>query len=330
MTAVSAKDTPAATGTRRRRSGSAGLRWRRRITAATMLAPGLVGLAVFFLYPLVANVFYSFTNFDLTSPPVWIGLRNYQYLFTQDPRILTAAGNTLWFVVILVPVRIVCSLAIALLLTRRKRASGIWRTVFYVPALVPPVASVVAFVFLFNPGTGPVNTFLRLLGIHGPLWFNSPALAKPSLLLLGVWMMGDIMVIFLAALLDVPRDQYEASTLDGANAAQRFRYVTIPHIAPVLLFAAVTGVIAALQYFTEAAVASSVASGKTGIDAGPGQLLGYPNDSLLTFTQWMYVQGFTSFQLGYAAAMAVVLFVVAALVMGLLLRRIGLFGRKVG
>jgi multiple sugar transport system permease protein len=329
MATVSAKDTPAA-GTRSRRSGSAGLRWRRRITAATMLAPGLVGLAVFFLYPLVANVFYSFTNFDLTSPPVWIGLRNYQYLFTQDPRILAAAGNTLWFVVILVPVRIVCSLFIAVLLTRRKRASGIWRTVFYVPALVPPVASVVAFVFLFNPGTGPVNTLLRLLGIHGPLWFNSPTLAKPSLLLLGVWMMGDIMVIFLAALLDVPKEQYEASTLDGANAAQRFRYVTIPHLAPVLLFAAVTGVIAALQYFTEAAVASSVASGKTGIDAGPGQLLGYPNDSLLTFTQWMYVQGFTSFQLGYAAAMAVVLFVVAALVMGLLLRRIGLFGRKAG
>lgn len=306
-----------------------GTRWRRQLPAWLMMLPGLIGLAAFFGYPLVANIYLSFTNYSLTGSPVWIGLRNYEYLFTQDPRILTAAGNTLWFVVILVPVRVVCSLGIAMLLTRRKRAAGLWRTLFYVPALVPPVASVVAFVFLFNPGTGPVNTLLRALGIPGPLWFNSPELAKPSLLLLGVWMMGDIMVIFLASLLDVPRDQYEASALDGASPPQRFWYITIPNIAPVLLFSVVTGVIAALQYFTEAAVASSVASGKTGIDAGLGQLLGYPNDSLLTFTQWMYVQGFTSFQLGYAAAMAVVLFVVAGAVMGVLLRRMGLFGRKV-
>ena len=303
-------------------------RLRARLPIWSMMALGLIGLAVFFVYPLIANVYYSFTSFDLVSPPSWIGLRNYTYLFTQDSRVGTAALNTLWFVVFLVPIRIVCSLGIALLLTRRKRAAGFWRTLFYIPALVPPVASVVAFVFLFNPGTGPINTLLRSLGIQGPLWFNDPALSKPSLLLLGVWMMGDIMVIFLAALLDVPRDQYEASALDGANAGQRFRFITLPNIAPVILFSAVTGVIAALQYFTEAAVASSVANGKTGIDAGPSQLLGYPNDSLLTFTQWMYVQGFTSFQLGYAAAMAVILFVVAAIVMAVLLRRLGLFTQK--
>ncbi|GHJ38097.1 carbohydrate ABC transporter permease [Streptomyces sp. TS71-3] len=293
-----------------------------------MMALGVIGLLVFFLYPLLANLFYSFTNYDLASPPKWIGLRNYSYLFTQDPRVGRAALNTLWFVALLVPVRIACSLGVAMLLTRRKRAAGFWRTLFYVPALVPPVASVVGFVFLFNPGTGPVNTVLRALGVKGPLWFNDPSLAKPSLLLLGVWMMGDLMVIFLAALLDVPRDQYEASALDGAGGWQRFRYVTLPNISPVLFFAAVTGVIAALQYFTEAAVASSVANGKTGIDAGPDQLLGYPDDSLLTYTQWMYVQGFSSFQLGYAAAMAVVLFVAAAAVMAVLLRRAGVFRQK--
>ncbi|WP_241691495.1 sugar ABC transporter permease [Streptomyces sp. GZWMJZ-114] len=301
---------------------------RARLTFWSMTGPALIGLVVFFLYPLCANVFYSFTNYDLASPPKWIGLRNYEYLFTQDPRVGKAALNTLWFVVILVPVRMACSLGIALLLTRRKRASGFWRTLFYIPALVPPVASVVGFVFLFNPGAGPVNALLRTFGVKGPLWFNDPALSKPSLLLLGVWMMGDIMVIFLAALLDVPKDQYEAAELDGAGPGNKFRYVTLPNISPVVLFSAVTGVIAALQYFTEAAVASSVANGKTGIDAGADQLLGYPNDSLLTFTQWMYVQGFSSFQLGYAAAMAVVLFVVAAAVMAVLLRRAGLFRQK--
>lgn len=293
-----------------------------------MMALGVIGLFLFFLYPLIANIYFSFTNYDLVSAPKWIGLRNYEFLFSQDSRVGKAALNTLWFVAILVPVRIVCSLGIAMLLTRRKRASGFWRTLFYLPALVPPVASVVAFVFLFNPGTGPINTLLHTFGLKGPLWFNDPSLSKPSLLMLGVWMMGDIMVIFLAALLDVPRDQYEAASLDGAGGLQRFWYITLPNISPVLLFSAVTGVIAALQYFTEAAVASSVANGKTGIDAGPDQLLGYPNDSLLTYTQWMYEQGFSSFQLGYAAAMAVVLFVVAAGVMAILLRRLGLFGQK--
>lgn len=308
---------------RRRLAWSA--RVRRRLPIWAMLAPGLVGLIVFFGYPLVANIYLSFTSYDLVSAPRWIGLRNYVYLFGQDARVARAALNTMWFVVILVPARIVCSLIIALLMTRRKRAAGIWRTIFYVPALIPPVASVVAFVFLFNPGTGTVNTLLRLLGVHGPLWFNDPQLSKPSLLILGIWTMGDVMVIFLAALLDVPQDQYEASALDGAGSLRQFWYVTVPNIAPVLLFSAVTGVIAALQYFTEAAVASTVASGKTGINSGPDQLLGYPNDSLLTYAQWIYVQGFSSFQLGYAAAMAVVLFVVAAAVMVVLLRRAGLF-----
>ena len=174
---------------------------------------------------------------------------------------MTATVNTLWFVVILVPVRIVAALTVAWLLVRAKRGSGFWRTLFYLPALVPPVASVVAFVFLFNPGTGPVNLFLKFFGIRGPLWFNDPALSKPSLVLLGVWVMGDIMIIFLAALLDVPQDQYEAASLDGANGAQKAWYVTIPTIVPVLVFAVVTGIISALQYFTEAAVASAVASG---------------------------------------------------------------------
>ncbi|WUH19691.1 sugar ABC transporter permease [Streptomyces sp. NBC_00448] len=325
---------PAGAGTPDSGYGTGAARARRyralrgRMAIWSMMALATIGLLVFFLYPLCANVYLSFTNYDLASSPKWIGLRNYTYLFTQDPRVWHAARNTLWFVVILVPVRMVCSLGIALLLTRRKRASGFWRTLFYVPALVPPVASVVGFVFLFNPGTGPVNTLLKTFGIKGPLWFNDPSLSKPSLLLLGVWMMGDVMVIFLAALLDVPKDQYEAAELDGAGGRQKLWYITLPNISPVLLFSAVTGVIAALQYFTEAAVASSVANGKTGIDAGADQLLGYPNDSLLTYTQWMYVQGFSSFQLGYAAAMAVVLFVVAAAVMAVLLRKAGLFRRK--
>ena len=308
-----------------RSPGPSPARLRRRLVTLALLAPTLLGLLVFFVYPLIASVYYSFTKFDLVSPPEWIGLRNYEYLFTQDPNVWTATLNTLWFVVIWVPVKTAFALIVAGLLARARRASGLWRTIFYLPALVPPVASVVAFVFLFNPGTGPVNQVLGWFGIQGPLWFNDPAWSKPSLVLLGVWVMGDIMIIFLAALLDVPREQYEAASLDGAGGLQKVRYVTLPSISPVLLFAAVTGVIAAIQYFTEAAVASTVASGKAVVGEGIGTTLGYPDGSLLTYTQWLYARGFGTYQLGYASALAVLLFLVAAGVLILLLRRFKAF-----
>ncbi|MEP6843821.1 MAG: sugar ABC transporter permease, partial [Pseudolysinimonas sp.] len=300
-------------------------RTRRNLSIIVMLTPASLGLAVFFIYPLIANLYFSLTSYNLLSSPVWIGLRNYEFLFTKDPLVVTAALNTLWFVVILVPVRIVCALCVAGLLVRAKHASGLWRTLFYLPALVPPVASVVAFVFLFNPATGPINAILKLVGVDGPLWFSDPAWSKPSLLLLGVWVMGDILIIFLASLLDVPKELLEAAELDGANGPRRVRHVTLPHIVPVLIFAVVTGVISALQYFTEAAVASSVASGKSGTNQNMNSILGYPNNSLLTYTQLLYVRGFGNFQLGYAAALAVVLFLVTAIFLGLMLRRFKAF-----
>jgi multiple sugar transport system permease protein len=300
-------------------------RRRDRWVIGSMLTPALLGLLVFLVYPLLASIFYSFTRYDLVSAPQWIGLRNYTYLFTKDAKVWQAAVNTLWFVAFLVPLRIITALLVAGLLARAKHASGVWRTLFYLPALVPPVASVVSFVFLFNPGTGPVNLILKTIGIHGPLWFNDPAWAKPSLLLLGIWVMGDIMIIFLAALLDVPREQYEAASLDGASGLQQVRFITLPNIAPVLVFALITGVIAALQYFTEAAVASAVASGRASVGEGTAASVGYPDGSLLTYTQWLYVRGFTQYQLGYASALAVLLFVVAAAFVFLLLRRVKVF-----
>ena len=200
---------------------------------------------------------------------------------------------------------------------------GVFRTVFYLPALVPPVAGVLAFVFLFNPATGPVNQILGAVGLPQPLWFNDPSLSKPSLVLLGMWGIGDIMIIFLAGLLDVPREQYEAAALDGVNPWQRFRYVTLPNVSPVLLFAAITGVIAALQYFTEALVAASVASGQATTGGGNASVLGYPEGSTLTYAQWLYVMGFKNFYLGYASALAVVMFIVSLAFTLVLLRRGG-------
>ncbi|MCU1549618.1 MAG: sugar transporter permease [Glaciihabitans sp.] len=308
------------------RPGQQRARRRRLLVVFGMLLPALLGLAVFFVYPLLASIFFSLTRYDGLSDPQWIGLRNYQYLFTEDPNVWVAAGNTLWFVVIMVPVKLAFAFAVAGLLTRARRSSGVWRTLFYLPALVPPVASVVAFVFLFNPGTGPINLILSFFGVkQGPLWFNDPNLSKPSLLLLAVWVMGDVMIIFLAGLLDVPRELYEASSLDGANGPQKLRYVTFPAMIPVLIFSLVTGVIAALQYFTEAAVASTVALGKASVGEGIGATLGYPDNSLLTYTEWLYVRGFSNFQFGYASALAVLLFIVAAAFLVLFLRKVKAF-----
>jgi len=296
----------------------------------SFLAPALVGIAVFFIYPLASAIYFSFTRFDLLTTPQWVGTRNYAYLFTQDKLAWQAAANTLWLVVVLVPARMIAALATAMLLTAARRGSGFLRTVFYLPALAPPVAATVTFVFLFNPSTGPVNSLLELFGVDGPLWFDSPTWAKPSLVLLGTWAVGDLMVIFLAALLDVPKPLYEAAALDGASSWQRFRHVTLPALSPVLLFAAVTGVIQTLQYFTQAAVAASVASGEATTGGGVSSTFGYPEQSTLTYPLHLYIAGFRYYDMGYANALAVVLFVAAFAVTLVLLLRFRAFagGRK--
>jgi multiple sugar transport system permease protein len=249
-----------------------------------------------------------------------VGLANYRRLF-DDPFLLQSVKNTMWMVAVFVPARIIGAIGTAMLLTQLKRGASLFRTIFYLPALAPPVAATIAFVYLLKPGTGPVNTFLEQIGIEGPLWFSSPVWSKPSLVLLGLWGIGDLMVIFLAALLGVPQSLYEAAELDGANAVQKFRYVTLPTISPVVLFAAVTGIIYTLQYFTQAAVAGSIASGQATTGGGISQSFGFPEGSTFTYPLWLYVVGFRYNALGYANAMAVVLFVVAFAVTVILLRR---------
>ncbi|BCJ53686.1 sugar ABC transporter permease [Actinoplanes sp. NBRC 14428] len=296
------------------------MRLRRNLTTLSFLAPALVGIAVFFLYPLLSAVYFSFTKFDLLTVPRWVGPANYRRM-AEDPFLLQSIRNTLWMVVVFVPVRIIGAIGLSMLLTQLKRGAGFFRTIFYLPALAPPVAATIAFVYLLKPGTGPVNTALGHLGIEGPLWFNSPEWAKPSLVLLGLWGIGDIMIIFLAAVLGVSPSLYEAASLDGANAWHRFRYVTLPSIRPVILFAAVTGVIYTLQYFDQAAVAGSIASGQAVTGGGISTSFGYPEGSTFTYPLWLYTAGFRYNALGYANAMAVALFVVALAVTVILLRR---------
>jgi multiple sugar transport system permease protein len=300
----------------RRRAG-----WRRRLTVLAFLSPWLAGFCIFFGYPLVMTGYLSFFHYDLLNPPRWVGLANYRYLFGSDPQIWSAVRNTLWFIAIAVPLQVVFAFGIAVMLTRARAGSGVFRTVFYLPALVPPVAATLGFVYLLNPATGPINTLLAKIGVEGPLWFNDPSWSKPSLAMLSLWGIGNTMIIFLAAVLDVPKHLYESADLDGAGRYQRLRWVTLPTISPVLLFAVVLGVIQGLQYFTQAFVAASVAAGQASQGGAVSTLeLGYPEGSTLFYPVLLYYHGFRFFNMGYASAMSVLLLVVAFAVTSLIIR----------
>src|SRR5215831_15971142 len=220
------------------------------------MSPWILGFTIFFGYPLVFSAYLSFTHYDLLSAPRWIGTANYEYLFEQDQQIWPAVKNTLWMIGVSVPLNVLFAFGVALMLARARTGVGIFRTIFYLPALAPPVAATLGFVYILNPATGPVNTALGKLGIQGPLWFQDPNWAKPSLILLSLWGVGNVMVIFLASILDVPAHLYEAAEIDGTSSFQRLRWVTLPIISPVILFAVVLGVIQGLQYFTQAYVPS--------------------------------------------------------------------------
>jgi multiple sugar transport system permease protein len=295
--------------------------WRRRRLVLLLMAPWLIGFSVFFGYPLVMSVYLSFTHYDLLSSPKWIGLANYKYLFRDDPQVGSAVKNTLWIIAVMVPLQVIFAFGVATMLARARRGVGFFRTIFYLPALAPPVAATLAFVYLLNPATGPVNIILGHLGIEGPLWFQSPSWSKPSLVLLGLWGVGNVMIIFLAAILDVPQHLYESAELDGAGPLQRMRWVTLPTISPVILFSIVIGVIAGLQYFTQAYVAANVAAGQAS-QAGDQTVnnLGYPESSTLFYPVLLYQHGFKFFNMGYASAMSVLLLVVAFTVTVVIIR----------
>ncbi|UYQ62158.1 carbohydrate ABC transporter permease [Streptomyces peucetius] len=284
------------------------------------LSPWLIGFAVFFVYPLVSTVYFSFMKYDGFAPPTWVGLKNWSYVLGDYPFFWPALRNTLWLVAVMVSLRVLFGLGIGLLITKVKTGAGVFRTLFYLPYLAPPVAATMSFVFLLNPGTGPANTILEGIGLPAPGWFTDPAWSKPSLTILALWGIGDLMVIFMAALLDVPKEQYEAAELDGARAWQRFRYVTLPNISPIVLFAVVTGVIATMQYYTEPLVAAKVASGVIG---GSGQQFepGYPDRTTLTVPQTVYNLGFQRFDTGAACVVALVLFALAMAFTAFLMRR---------
>jgi len=208
-----------------------------------------------------------------------------------------------------VPLRIAFGIFTAWLLTLPRRGTRVYRTVYFLPSIAPPAAAALAFVLVFNPGFGPINQILRGIGWHNPpLWFYGPGSSKWGLVLLGLWGIGDAMIIFLAGLLDVPRQLYEAADIEGATGWQKFRSVTLPMISPVIFFSLVIGVIYGFQLFTQAYVTSLAVSGTSITEAA--QNLGSPQGSMLFFSVFLFEQGFQNFRMGYAAALAWVLFAI--------------------
>jgi multiple sugar transport system permease protein len=284
------------------------------------LSPWLIGFTLFTAGPMALSAYYSLTHYDLITAPRWVGLDNYRFMFgvatvngvggQGDPMFWQSVRNTAWIIAFGVPLRIIFGIATAMLLTRPKRGVNAYRTLFFMPSMAPTVGAALMFVYLFNPTTGPINRFLEHLpGIDPPLWFYDPAWAKPALLVLGLWGIGDAIVLYLAGLLSVPRDLYEAVSVEGAGAWGRFRHVTLPMITPVIFFTLVLGVIDGFQYFDQAYVSANSASGS----------VGSPQGSLMFYGVWLYEQAFTYAHMGYASAMAWVMFLATMVCTAILL-----------
>lgn len=274
------------------------------------VSPWLVGLFGLVLYPMGLSLYYSFTNYDIVGPSTFIGLSNYHQLF-DDPEFRQALGNTLYLVVVMVPLSLLFSLGYALLLNLPVYGQRVFRTVLYLPQMVPTVASAILWLWVLNPKYGLVNTILGWFHILGPLWLNSIDWSKPALVLMNLWGIGGAAIIFLAGLQGISPALIDAARVDGAGLWNRFRHVTLPAISPLLLFNAVIGILAAMQYFTQAFV---MGGGDTG-----GNSIGLGN-SLQFAVVYLYEVAFGDLRVGYASAMGWVLFVIMLIFIAVLIR----------
>ena len=227
-------------------------RWRQTRLGLLFISPWVIGFAVFYLYPFFATLYYSFTSFTGVGNPVPVGLANYSGLI-HDGTFRTALFNTFYYTIIEVPLSTAAALGLAILLNMKVRGQAIYRTLFYMPSIVPVVASSLIFVWIFQPSFGVVNSLLTDIHVQGPTWFFSITWSKPTFILLGLWGLGQPMVIYLAALQGVPKEMYEVAALEGAGPLQRLRNVTLPMISPIILFNVILSLVLSIQYFTQAA-----------------------------------------------------------------------------
>ena len=307
-TAVKAGGGSAGAGISSTADESARARARRRAarrntgSALLFLSPWIIGFCVFTAWPLIYSAYLSLTDYDVINDPEFVGFENYAQLF-QDPKVLLALQNTAFFTFIQVPLYVIVSLALALLLQRAGRSAGFFRTIFFLPKMTPPVAIGILFLLLFNGQNGLINTVLGWFGINGPAWTTDPAWVKPGLIMMSLWTVGASVIILLAALQNVPEELYESARIDGAGFWRQSFSITIPMISPALFFIIVVNTIAGLQTFDEAYTAF-FGSGNTT----------YSNDAALFYVIYLFQQAFEFLNMGYASAMAWLLFLVIMIV----------------
>jgi multiple sugar transport system permease protein len=267
--------------------------------------PWTIGLTVFTVIPLVLTFAIAQAKFQIVGPPQWIGLDNYRALWA-DPAFWTGAQNSLLFAALLVPLKLLLALGLALLLHRVTALSGFYRTVFYLPFLMPAVAGSIVFMLLLTPGAGPVNVMLEALGLQPPDWLRDPRAALWTVILISLWPLGVETLVFLGGLQNIPKEVSEAAELDSPRRWHRLVFITLPLITPMILFNLVIGIISSFQIFTQALVI--------------GGTTGAPAESTLMYMVVLYRAAFRYFNFGYAAALATVLFLGVLLVTLLIFR----------
>jgi len=257
-----------------------------------------VGFLLFTLYPLLYTGYLSLTDYDVINDPHFVGMQNFTELL-QDDKVTLALRNTFVFAVMSVPVKIVLSFLLAMLLNKAGRATGFFRTAFFLPKMTPPVAIGILLLLLFNGQSGLVNQVLGWFGVNGPAWTTDPTWVKPGLVMMSLWTVGASVIIMLAALRNVPQELYDAARVDGAGWWRQTRHITIPMTSGALFFLVIVDTIAALQSFTEAYTAYFGAGNST-----------YSNDAALFYAIYLFQQAFEFLHMGYASAMSMLLFVI--------------------
>lgn len=287
-------------------------KWRSLLTGLAFISPAIIGFLAFAAWPIVMSLYYSFTNYNVLQPPDFTGLDNYRDLFS-DRLFHTSLLNTLYMVVIGLPIHLIFDFFMAVLLATQIRGLSIYRTIFYLPSITPVVAAAIVWLWIFNGQYGILNTFLGWFGIQRIGWLTDPAYTKPSLIFMGMWFGGNTILIFLAGLRDVPVSLLEAAELDGAGAIQKTIHVTLPMISPVIFYLLIINIIGYFQYFTEAWVLTATRDGAAG----------GPLNSMLFYAMYLYQTAFQLFKMGYASAQAWVLFVIVLIATAVLFRTSG-------
>ncbi len=271
----------------------------KKILVLIFLFPWLVGFIGYSIYPIIISLYYSFCQYDVLQIPMYIGFNNYYEILFNDPYFWKSISNTFFYTLFRVPSNIILSLIIAISINKISKGGSIFRTAYFIPSLVSGVALSVIWMWIFNPQIGLLNLILKFFGLSEPMWLQDPSWSKPALIIMSFWSAGGgRMLIFLAALRNIPPKLYEAFKLDGGNSFQSFFHITLPMISPIIFLWSIVEVIASMQVFTEAFIMTK----------------GGPVDSTLFYNLYLYNKAFQDFNMGYASALAWLLLIITLII----------------